>query len=101
MQQYIMYGWDATDEQALERRMSIRPAHFDNARKLKANGNFIIGGAMLSDEGKMIGSTMVMQFETKEQLQQWLDTEPYITGRVWERMDLRPFKVADVEKPLQ
>lgn len=96
MQQYIMHAWDGTDKQALERRVSIRPAHFESARKLKANGNFIIGGAMLNDEGKMIGSTMVLQFETKEQLQHWLDTEPYITGRVWEKMDLRPFKVADV-----
>ena len=96
MQQYIMHAWDGTDEGALERRMSVRPAHFDNARKLKARGNFIIGGAMLNDEGKMIGSTMVLQFETDEQLQHWLDTEPYITGKVWEKMDLRPFKIADV-----
>ena len=76
--------------------MNNRPAHFENARKLKATGNFIMGGAMLNDEGKMIGSTMVMQFETKEQLQQWLDTEPYITGKVWQKMDLRTFRVADV-----
>ena len=96
MQQYIMHAWDATDEKALERRMSVRPAHLDNARKLKANGNFIIGGAMLNDEGKMIGSTMVLQFETKQQLQEWLDTEPYITGKVWEKMDLKSFKVAEV-----
>ncbi|MGZ8516052.1 MAG: YciI family protein [Chitinophagaceae bacterium] len=96
MQQYIMHAWDGTDEQALERRMKSRPAHLENARKLKGNGNFIMGGAMLSDEGKMIGSTMVMQFETKEQLQNWLDSEPYITGKVWEKMDLRPFRVADV-----
>jgi uncharacterized protein YciI len=96
MQQYIMYAWDGTDEQALERRMNNRPAHFENARKLKAQGNFIFGGAMLDNEGKMIGSTMIMQFETKDELQQWLDTEPYITGRVWEKMDLRPFRLADV-----
>ena len=76
--------------------MNVRPAHFENARKLKANGNFITGGAMLNDEGKMIGSMMVVQFETKEQLQQWLDTEPYITGKVWEKMDIRPFKIAEV-----
>lgn len=96
MQQYIIYAWDGTDEQALERRLSVRPDHFDGAHKLKANGNFVIGGAMLNDEGKMIGSTMVVQFEKKEQLQQWLDTEPYITGKVWEKIDIRPFKVADV-----
>jgi uncharacterized protein YciI len=96
MQQYIMHAWDGTDEQALERRMNNRPAHFENARKLKAKGNFIFGGAMLNNEGKMIGSTMVMQFETKDELQQWLNTEPYITGRVWEKMDLMPFRLADV-----
>ena len=96
MQQYIMYAWDGKDGKALERRMSVRPTHFENARKLKANGNFITGGAMLNEEGKMTGSMMVVQFETKEQLQQWLDTEPYITGKVWKKMDLRPFKIADV-----
>lgn len=96
MQQYIMYAWDGTDEQALERRMNNRPSHFENARKLKANGNFILCGAMLNEKGIMIGSTMIMQFETEEQLQQWLSTEPYITGKVWEKMDLRPFKIADV-----
>jgi len=97
MQQYIIYAWDGTDENALERRMNVRPAHFDGARKLKANGNFIIGGAMLDAKGKMIGSMMVVQFEKREQLQHWLDSEPYITGKVWERIDIRPFKIADVQ----
>jgi uncharacterized protein YciI len=96
MQQYIVYAWDGADEQALERRMNARPAHFNNSRRIKANDNFIIGGAILNDEGNMIGSVMVVQFETKEELQQWVDTEPYITGKVWEKIDIRPFKVADV-----
>ena len=82
MQQYIMYAWDGAREQGQERRMNVHPTHFENARKLKTNGNFFIGGAMLNDDGKMIGSMMVVQFETKEQLQQWLDTEPNITGKV-------------------
>jgi uncharacterized protein YciI len=96
MKQYIIYGWDGADEQALERRMSVRPLHFASARRLKEAGHFIFGGAMLDEEGKMIGSCMVMQFETAEELQQWLDTEPYITGRVWEKFECRPFKVAEV-----
>ena len=70
MQQYLVYAWDGTDQQALERRMKARPAHFENSRRIKATGNFVLGGAMLNDEGKMIGSTMVVQFETKDQLQQ-------------------------------
>ncbi len=96
MQQYIIYAWDGNDEQALERRMKARPSHFEKAAELKANGNFILGGAMLNDEGKMIGSTMVVQFETPDGLQEWLDTEPYVLGNVWERIETRPFRVATV-----
>ena len=96
MQQYVVHAWDGTDDQALERRMKARPAHFDNSRRIKASGNFVLGGAMLNDEGKMIGSTMVLQFESKEELQQWMDTEPYITENVWQKIDIRPFRVADV-----
>lgn len=96
MQQYVIHAWDGTDEKALERRMAARPAHFDGAKKLKANGNFILGGAMLNKEGKMIGSTMVLQFESKEKLQEWLDTEPYIGEKVWEKIEVHPFRVADV-----
>jgi uncharacterized protein YciI len=51
---------------------------------------------MLDKEGKMIGSTMVLQFENKEQLQQWIESEPYVKNNVWEKIDIHPFRVADV-----
>ena len=82
MLQYLITAWDGTDEEALDRRMKARPAHFDGARVLKANDNFIAGGAMLDEQGKMIGSTMIVQFESKEGLDNWLKIEPYITGKV-------------------
>ena len=96
MLQYIVFAWDGTDDKSLERRMNARPAHFECARKLKSNNNFILGGAMLDDTGKMIGSTMVVQFETEEGLKEWLDKEPYIQGSVWEKFEVRPFRVAGV-----
>ena len=96
MLQYIVYAWDGTDDQALERRMNARPAHFDCALALKTGDNLVIGGAMLDDGGKMIGSMMVVQFETEGELKEWLSKEPYIRGKVWEKIDVRPFKVAKV-----
>lgn len=96
MQQYLVYAWDGTDDQALERRMNARPAHFEGARKLKKNGNFIFAGALLNDQQKMIGSTMVVQFETPEELKNWMNTEPYIINNVWKKIEVHPFKVADV-----
>jgi uncharacterized protein YciI len=51
---------------------------------------------MLNDDGKMIGSVMIVQFESEEELQTWQQNEPYITQKVWESYDIKPFKVADV-----
>jgi uncharacterized protein YciI len=96
MNQYIITAYDYTDDGALERRMNVRPHHLDGAKELKANGNFVMGGAMLNDDGKMIGSTMVLQFETEEELEAWKQGEPYITQKVWEIVDVKPFKVANI-----
>ena len=96
MNQYLITAYDGTDENALERRMSIRPSHLEGAKRLKENGNFIIGGAMLNEEGKMIGSTMIFQFENSAALQKWIDNEPYIQQKVWEKFEVQPFRVANV-----
>ena len=96
MQQYILTAMDGTDAGALDRRMTARPLHFVRARELKASGNFITGGAILNEQGQMIGSMMIIQFETEDQLKEWMDTEPYITGKVWQNIEVKPFRVADV-----
>lgn len=94
MKQYIVTGYDYTDEGALERRMNVRQQHLDGTVQLRASGNYILGGAILDDAGRMIGSAMVMQFDTDEQLEQWKQTEPYIIHKIWKTVDIRPFKVA-------
>ncbi|MDN5285499.1 MAG: hypothetical protein JWR38_1773 [Mucilaginibacter sp.] len=96
MDQYLITGYDYTDDGAFERRMNVRPHHLDGVRELKAKGNYIIGGAMLNEEGKMIGSTMILQFENEEELEAWKLNEFYITQKIWESVDIKPFKVADV-----
>ncbi|GAB3905416.1 YciI family protein [Larkinella knui] len=93
---YVLHAYDYTDEQALDRRLAVRPNHFDGARQLKAAGHFILGGALLDPDGKMIGSMMLLDFDSEEQLNNWLQTEVYVTGKVWERVDIKPFKQADI-----
>lgn len=96
MIQYNIYALDFTDAGALERRMVARGAHLDGARALKAQGNFILGGAILDENGKMIGSNLILQFESEEALENWKASEPYILERVWEKVEIRPFKVAAI-----
>lgn len=96
MLQFLVIARDGNDAGALERRMQSRPSHLEMARKLKANNNFVLGGAMLDAEGKMNGSMMVVQFETPEQLDAWMKEEPYIRGDVWRSIEVKPFRVANV-----
>ena len=96
MKQYLVTGYDHTDAEALERRMSVREQHLDNVRNLKKSGNHILGGAILDDKGIMIGSTMVLQFETDEAFNSWLEREIYITAKVWDKVEIRPFRVAEL-----
>ncbi|KAA3436858.1 hypothetical protein FOA19_21010 [Rufibacter hautae] len=94
--QYLITAFDYTDAQALDRRLATRPDHLEMVTKLKASGNFVLGGAMLSPEEKMIGSTLVVEFENEAALQAYLDQEPYLLQKVWEKVDIKPFRVAVV-----
>ncbi|HEY2583288.1 MAG TPA: YciI family protein [Mucilaginibacter sp.] len=96
MSQYLITAYDYTDTGALQRRMNVRPHHLDGAKELREKGNYILGGAILNEEGEMIGSVMILQFETEEGLEAWKQSEPYITQKIWESVDIKPFRVANV-----
>lgn len=96
MIQYVIIAQDGKDEQALERRKTVRPHHLAGAKTLKANNNFVFGGATLDEEGNMRGSVMVVQFETEEDFKKWYAQEPYITEGVWKVIEIKYFRVADV-----
>ena len=93
---YVLHAYDYTDEGAYDRRLAVRQAHLDGVRGLKANGHFMLGGALLDPDGKMIGSMMVIDFNSMEQLNEWLPNDPYVVGRVWDRIDIKPFRQAEV-----
>jgi len=96
VKQYLIIANDGKDDEALDRRKEVRPLHLAGAKKLKEKNNFVIGGAMLDDDGNMRGSIMIVQFETQDDFQSWYDNEPYITQGVWRTIEVKPFRVADV-----
>lgn len=96
MLQYVIIAEDGRDAEAPERRKQVRPLHLEGARKLKANNQFVVGGAILDDSGNMKGSVMIVQFETEAEFRDWYSQEPYITQGVWKAIQVKPFRVADV-----
>ena len=95
MKQYAVVAYDYTDDEALERRLAHREAHLAGVRELVRQGKFLSGGAILNDDGKMIGSNTHFRFDDRADLDAWLETEPYMTGRVWERVAIREVKLFD------
>jgi uncharacterized protein len=98
MKQYVLTAYDHTDADAPQRRLNVRPHHLDKVRELKANGNYIAGGAILDDKDQMVGSVMIVQFDTDEQLEAWKNNDPYVTGGVWDTIDVKPFRLANIDQ---
>ena len=71
--QFLIKAYDG--EGMLDKRMEVRPRHLEG---MKALGQQIIcAGGLLDDEGKMKGSALVMEFESRAALDEYLKNEPY------------------------
>ena len=88
--QWLIIARDGTDAQAPERRMAAGSARLENAARLQASGHLLIG----DDDGRMIGSACIAQFATRAELDAWLRTDPYVTGNVWQDIQVMPYRVA-------
>ena len=96
MPQFIIIAKDYTDDKALNRRLAARPAHLERMKTEKQEGVFIIGGAKLNAQNNMYASVLIVDLPNENAVQKWIDSDPYFTGRVWNEVEITPFKIADV-----
>ena len=87
--QYLITALDGKN--LLERRMAVRPQHLRNMAQVK--GKILCAGGILDTAGMMKGSVLVMDFESRAQLDEYLASEPYIQKKVWESVDVQPMNV--------
>ncbi|HEY1905641.1 MAG TPA: YciI family protein [Myxococcaceae bacterium] len=89
---FLILAHDFRDPEAPLRRTQQRPAHLDGLRQMKAEGTFLDGGAMLDDEGRMVGSMILVEFPSRAEADAWLAADPYVTGHVWEHTTVRAIR---------
>lgn len=99
--QFTVIAYDGADEGGLDRRMKARPAHLQLLEEMKQQGKVLYALAMLNDADKMIGGVVVCDFESRAELDAWLSKEPYVTGKVWEKIEIKPCRVAPMFAPVQ
>lgn len=91
--QFLVTCYDGNDEKAPERRFAVREDHLKYTESMHKRGNVLYAGAILDENEKMIGSALIVDFPSREDLDNWLKVEPYIVGDVWRQVDIKPFKV--------
>ena len=91
--QFLVKAYDG--EGMLEKRMEVRPRHLENMTRNKEH--VVCAGGILDEAGKPIGSVLVLDFESRDQLDAYLAGEPYIIEKVWENVKVEPLNVVIVK----
>ena len=85
-------------EGTLEKRLATRPAHLARLQQLDAEGRLIVAGAMPKDpsnpQAGFYGSTMIVDFDSREALDAWLQDDPFLKDGVYSHIDVKPFNKA-------
>ena len=89
MVQFVIRAYDGKG--MLEKRMEVRPRHLEGMERIRQH--VVCAGGLLDDEGKMKGSMLVMEFESCQELDEYLANEPYVQEHVWEKIEVEPTNV--------
>lgn len=68
--QFVITAYDGAG--MLEKRMEVRPLHLEGMERLKEH--LIAAGGLLDDEGKLKGSVLIMEFQNRDEVDEYLAT---------------------------
>ena len=87
--QYMIKALDG--ENKLAKRMEVRPRHLEGMEKLRSH--IICAGGLLDNEGKMKGSVLILDFPSRDDLDSYLASEPYVVEQVWEKIEIETINI--------
>lgn len=93
---YVIFSQDV--ENSLEKRLGARPAHLARLQELQNEGRLLTAGPMPAidsnepGEAGFSGSTVIAEFESLQQAQDWADADPYVDAGVYKQVTIKPYK---------
>ena len=91
--QFIVMAYDG--EGMLDKRMEVRPQHLEGMAAL--GKHVVCAGGLLDEEGKLKGSALVMEFDDRAGVDEYLVNEPYVKAGVWQKIDVETMNVVIME----
>ena len=93
---YVITGTD--NENSLDKRMTVRPAHLERLQALQNQGRLIMAGPFPAIDSEdpgtagFTGSMIVAEFDSQEDAKLWADADPYLEAGVYHSVSIKPFK---------
>ena len=87
--QFLIKAYDGPN--MLEKRMEVRPRHLEGMSRLSEH--IICAGGLLDEEGKMKGSALIKDFDSRSELDIYLAAEPYVLENVWQKIEVESMNV--------
>lgn len=87
--QFVITAYDGAG--MLAKRMEVRNLHLEGMERLKEH--LIAAGGLLDEEGKLKGSVLIMEFQDREEVDEYLANEIYVKEHVWEKITVERMNV--------
>lgn len=87
--QFIIMAYDG--ENMLDKRIEVRPQHLEGMAKL--GKHVVCAGGLLDEDGKLKGSALVVEFDDRAGVDEYLENEPYVKAGVWKMIEVEPMNV--------
>jgi uncharacterized protein YciI len=93
MPYFVVHCTDYPD--VLAKRQQARPLHLARLEQLHHAGRLLAAGPMPIDAQDLSlgfsGSTLIVDFDSRLELDAWLADEPYLHAGVYQHVDVQPF----------
>jgi uncharacterized protein YciI len=95
----VLYAIISEDnDNSLEKRMTVRPAHIKRLQELQDQGRLILAGPHPAIDSEnpgaagFTGSLIVAEFNSLQDARQWAEADPYSEAGVYAKVIVKPFK---------
>ncbi|WP_439632393.1 YciI family protein [Shinella sp.] len=93
--QFLIVARDHPGAGPKMKRANARGEHMRLLHQLKAEGKIHDAGAILSEEGEMVGSMIIADFPDRASLDAYLRLEPFRRDGIWGDVEIVPFRTVN------
>lgn len=86
----MLYALFCTDKpNALQTRLDTRPTHVAFLERLNEEGKLALAGPFLGDDGKPMGSLVIVEADSPEAAKALSDADPYAAAGLFASVEIR------------